>query len=603
MAKALPVARLISVAVTLTALAAQGANLNTALLLGASPVIDTGERMRSYAQITDVANDFGTTAPEYLAAQLYFNQSPQPASLLIGRWAKTATSGVLNGGVLSTSQQAIAQWQAITNGAFNITVDGTVRNVSALNFSGASNLNGVASIVQAALASYATVVWNGSKFLVTSKSSGTGAAASGTITLTANPAANDTVTINGTAVTFVAAAPSGSQVLIGGSAAATAANLQAFLAASADANLSQCSYSTTGAVTTVTAIALGNAGNAITLAKSSSAVTLSGATLSGGVAASTVSYATSPGTGTDVSAMLGLTSSSASAPVAGIAAETPAACAALFLDQFSNQFLGMAFADSTVGDSDHIAVAQLIEADQAHLYGVTTQNAQALAPTVTSDLASQLKALALKYTMIQYSSTSPYAVVSALGRLLTVDFNGNSTTLTLMFKQEPGIVAEALTSTQADTLQAKNCNVYVGYDNNTSILQYGVTPSGIFVDSVYNALWFRNDIQTAVYNLLYTSPTKIPQTDAGNAQIAATISSVCDQAVTNGYLAPGTWNSAGFGALAQGQALSKGYYIYTPPIASQSQADREARKSVVFQIAAKEAGAIHSADIAVTVNR
>ncbi|WP_413226585.1 DUF3383 family protein [Burkholderia glumae] len=505
--------------------------------------------------------------------------------------------------MLSTSQQAIAQWQAITNGAFNITVDGTVRNVSALNFSGASNLNGVASIVQAALASYATVVWNGSKFLVTSKSSGTGAAASGTITLTANPAANDTVTINGTAVTFVAAAPSGSQVLIGGSAAATAANLQAFLAASADANLSQCSYSTTGAVTTVTAIALGNAGNAITLAKSSSAVTLSGATLSGGVAASTVSYATSPGTGTDVSAMLGLTSSSASAPVAGIAAETPAACAALFLDQFSNQFLGMAFADSTVGDSDHIAVAQLIEADQAHLYGVTTQNAQALAPTVTSDLASQLKALALKYTMIQYSSTSPYAVVSALGRLLTVDFNGNSTTLTLMFKQEPGIVAEALTSTQADTLQAKNCNVYVGYDNNTSILQYGVTPSGIFVDSVYNALWFRNDIQTAVYNLLYTSPTKIPQTDAGNAQIAATISSVCDQAVTNGYLAPGTWNSAGFGALAQGQALSKGYYIYTPPIASQSQADREARKSVVFQIAAKEAGAIHSADIAVTVNR
>ncbi|MCM2550489.1 DUF3383 family protein [Burkholderia glumae] len=159
MAKALPAARLISVAVTLTALAAQGANLNTALLLGASPVINTGERMRTYVAISDVAKDFGTNAPEYAAAELYFNQSPQPASLCIGRWAKTATSGQLNGGVLSTNQQAIAQWQAITNGAFNITIDGTARNVSALNFSGASNLNGVASIVQAALASYATVVW------------------------------------------------------------------------------------------------------------------------------------------------------------------------------------------------------------------------------------------------------------------------------------------------------------------------------------------------------------------------------------------------------------------------------------------------------------
>lgn len=491
MAKALPVARLISVAVTLTALAAQGANLNTALLLGPSTVIDTGERLRSYAQITDVAEDFGTTAPEYLAAQLYFNQSPQPDSLLIGRWAKTATAGLLNGGVLSAGQQAIAEWDVITTGAFNITIDGTAKVITGLDFSAQTNLNGVATVIGSKLTG-ATIVWDGSRFVVTSATTG---------------------------------------------------------------------------------------------------------------ASSTVSYATAPATGVDISAMLGLTASTASIPANGIAAETPATAAALFLDQFANQFLGLAFADGTIADDDHVAVAQLVEADQAHIYGITTQNAQALDPTVTTDLASRLKALALKYSMIQYSSSSAYAVVSALGRLLTADFNGNNTTLTLMYKQEPGIVAEALTSTQADTLEAKNCNVYVGYDNNTSILQYGVTPSGIFVDSVYNALWFRNDIQTAVYNLLYTSPTKIPQTDSGNAQIAATISSVCDQAVTNGYLAPGTWNSAGFGAIAQGQTLSKGYYVYAPPIASQSQADREARKSVVFQIAAKEAGAIHSADIAVTVNR
>ncbi|WP_186142212.1 DUF3383 domain-containing protein [Burkholderia gladioli] len=491
MSKALPVARLISVAVTLTALAAQGANLNTALVLGPSAVIDTGERLRNYAQIADVAEDFGTTAPEYQAATLYFNQSPQPASLLIGRWAKTATAGLLNGGVLSAGQQAIAEWDVITTGAFNITIDGNAKVITGLDFSAQTNLNGVATVIGAKLTG-ATIAWDGSRFVVTSATTG---------------------------------------------------------------------------------------------------------------ASSTVSYATAPATGVDISAMLGLTASTASVPANGIAAETPAAAAALFLDQFANQFLGLAFADGTIEDDDHVAVAQLVEADQAHIYGITTQNAQALDPTVTTDLASRLKALALKYSMIQYSSSSAYAVVSALGRLLTVDFNGNSTTLTLMYKQEPGIVAEALTSTQADTLESKNCNVYVGYDNNTSILQYGVTPSGIFVDSVYNALWFRNAIQTAVYNLLYTSPTKIPQTDAGNAQIAATISSVCDQAVTNGYLAPGVWNSAGFGAIVQGQTLSKGYYVYAPPIASQSQADREARKSVVFQIAGKEAGAIHSADIAVTVNR
>ncbi|WP_186028400.1 DUF3383 family protein [Burkholderia gladioli] len=603
MSNGLPVSRRINISINMAALAAQGANLNTALFLGASPVIDTNERMRTYAGFPAVAEDYSEADPEYEAAQLYFAQEPQPASLCIGRWAKTATSGSLKGGVLSATQQLIAQWQAITNGAFNITIDGTARNVTALNFSAASNLNGVASIVQAALASYATVVWTGSQFLVTSKSSGTGAAASGTVTLTANPAANDTVTINGTAVTFVAAAPSGSQVLIGGSAAATAANLQAFLAASADANLSQCSYSTTGAVTTVTAIALGNAGNAITLAKSSSAITLSGATLAGGVAASTVSYATSPGSGVDISTMLGLTASTASVPANGIAAETPAAAVNLFRDRFTNQFLGLMFADATISDADHLAVAQIIEADQAHIYGITTQNSQALDSTVTTDLSSQLKQLQLKYSVIQYSSNSPFAIASFLGRLLTVNFDGNNTVIAMDYKQEPNVAAEQLTTTQANTLQAKNCNVFVSYNNGTAIVQYGATPSGIFVDSVYNSIAFKNEMQTDLYNAQYQSPTKIPQTDGGNAQLAAVMSSTCDRFVDNGYIAPGVWNSAGFGAIVQGQTLSKGYYIYTPPISSQSQADREARKSVPFQIAVKEAGAIGDVDVAITVNR
>ncbi|WP_369067473.1 DUF3383 family protein [Burkholderia gladioli] len=603
MSNGLPVSRRINISISMAALAAQGANLNTALFLGASPVIDTNERMRTYATLAAVAEDYSEADPEYQAALLYLAQTPQPQGICIGRWAKTPTAGLLKGGVLSATQQLIAQWQAITNGAFNITIDGTARNVTALNFSAASNLNGVASIVQVALASYATVVWTGSQFLVTSKSSGTGAAASGTVTLTTNPAANDTVTINGTAVTFVAAAPSGSQVLIGGSAAATAANLQAFLAASADANLSQCSYSTTGAVTTVTAIALGNAGNAITLAKSSSAITLSGATLAGGVAASTVSYATSPATGVDISTMLGLTASTASVPANGIAAETPAAAVNLFLDRFTNQFLGLMFADATVSDADHLAVAQIIEADQAHIYGITTQNSQALDSTVTTDLSSQLKQLQLKYSVIQYSSNSPFAIASFLGRLLTVDFDGNNTVIAMDYKQEPNVAAEQLTTTQANTLQAKNCNVFVSYNNGTAIVQYGATPSGIFVDSVYNSIAFKNEMQTDLYNAQYQSPTKIPQTDGGNAQLAAVMSRTCDRFVDNGYIAPGVWNSAGFGAIVQGQTLSKGYYIYTPPISSQSQADREARKSVPFQIAVKEAGAIGDVDVAITVNR
>ncbi|CUJ17264.1 MULTISPECIES: DUF3383 domain-containing protein [Achromobacter] len=491
MANGLPVSRLINVTINMSPLAAQGASLNTALLLGASAVIDTGERMRSYGGIDAVAADFGTAAPEYRAALLYFQQTPQPSQLYIGRWAKGATSATLRGAVLSAAEKQMSAWTAVTAGAFTLSVDGTAKTVNGLDFSGATNLNGVASIISTALAS-ASVTWNGSQFVVTSNTSG---------------------------------------------------------------------------------------------------------------ATSTLGYATAAGTGTDISSMLGLTAGQASTPVAGIVAETPVDAVSLFLDRFANKFLGVAFADADITDAQHLAVAGLIEADQRHLYGVSTQAPQVLDPTNHEDISSQLKALKYKYSIVQFSSASPYAVASLLGRMLTVNFNANNTTITLMYKQEPGIVAETLTSSQADTLAAKNCNVFVNYDNDTAIIQYGVTPSGIFIDSVYNAIWFRNRVQTDVYNLLYTSPTKVPQTDAGNQLIASVIEAACEAAVNNGYLAPGVWNSAGFGALKQGDTLAKGYYVYAPAIATQSQADREARKAVPFQVAAKEAGAIHTVDVLVTVNR
>jgi len=110
-------------------------------------------------------------------------------------------------------------------------------------------------------------------------------------------------------------------------------------------------------------------------------------------------------------------------------------------------------------------------------------------------------------------------------------------------------------------------------------------------------------IQNGCYNLLYTSTTKVPQTDAGTNLITTTIEAVCAQAVVNGLLAPGTWQSGGFGLLKQFDFMPKGYYIYAPPVASQSQSDRAARKSVPIQVAAKLAGAVHEVRVAVTVNQ
>jgi len=108
--------------------------------------------------------------------------------------------------------------------------------------------------------------------------------ADATVTFGSNPANSDTLTIAGTAITFVSGTPTGNQVKIGASDTVTAANLLAFLNASTDVNLVTCTYmlDTTGLILTVTAAQPGPAGDAITLAKSSSALSLSGSTLSGG---------------------------------------------------------------------------------------------------------------------------------------------------------------------------------------------------------------------------------------------------------------------------------------------------------------------------------
>ncbi len=189
------------------------------------------------------------------------------------------------------------------------------------------------------------------------------------------------------------------------------------------------------------------------------------------------------------------------------------------------------------------------------------------------------------------------------GRLFTVDFTGIGTAIDLMYKQLPGIAPEALTTNEANVLQSKRCNVFVQYDNDTSIVQYGTMAGPVFIDETYNIDAFQNYVQTAIYNVNYTSTTKIPQTDQGENQYVTAINQVCSQFVTNGVLAPGQWNAPGFGQLQEGQFLKLGYYTYAQPVALQSESDRAARKSVPITTAAKFAGSTDTVDLQVNFNR
>lgn len=110
-----------------------------------------------------------------------------------------------------------------------------------------------------------------------------GRRATGSITFSVNPSADDTITLNGTAWTFKASGATGEQVNIAGSLSATLSALKTALNASVETQTAKCTYEVNGTKLFVTYDTRGTTGNAFTLA--ASAATVSGATLSGGAAA------------------------------------------------------------------------------------------------------------------------------------------------------------------------------------------------------------------------------------------------------------------------------------------------------------------------------
>jgi hypothetical protein len=613
----LNVSDVVRVDINLSPVAAPLRSFGSLLIAGSSDVIDTNERIRQYTTLNGVAQDFGAAAPEFKAADLFFSQRPQPSILYIGRAALNPTKAILHGAIFYATDRAtlLRRLQTTTNGTMQITIDGTVRTVAAsaaylrggafapsaqaallttlqaltdgtfgitvdgvtmslpgIDFSAITDLTGAATLINDAFAGRALAVWETSNglFRVTSPTTGTAS----TIDYATGPTAGTDIstTIRLTAATSAVTVQGGTGMDF-----------------TAITNLN-------GAASIITSALSGGTcwfdGTRFHIQSASMGPT------------STISFASAAGTGTDVSGPLRLTEATgALIPVDGRSAETPLE-AAIALRAYPTWY-GLMFAtEPAIDDIDKFLVANFIEgANPMSIYGYTTADTNVLELTVTSDIASQMHESGFSRTFGQYSSTNPHAVASLFGRAFTVDFEGSNTTLTLKFKTEPGVVPEDLTETQANALQFKRCNVYVYYANDTAIVQEGVMSNGFFFDEVHGTDWLQNRIQTDVYNLLYTAPTKIPQTNQGVHMIVTVVESSLAQGVVNGLIAPGQWNAPGFGQIVYGQMLSKGYYVWAPLVESQPQAIREQRVAPTIQCAVKLAGAIHRAYVIVNVNR
>lgn len=198
------------------------------------------------------------------------------------------------------------------------------------------------------------------------------------------------------------------------------------------------------------------------------------------------------------------------------------------------------------------------------------------------------------------------AAYASLG--LSTDFSGSLTSITMNMKQLVGFAPDStLTQTDLTTALANGVDIYPAFGFQGLTAQGRLYTSGAneFFDQAYNRLWLKFALQVAGFNYLAQSNTKIPQTEPGMDGLKDAYRRVMAQAVANGMLAPGAWNSPTvFGNVANlYRAITDiGYYVYSAPIANQLPADRQARKAPLVQIAAKESGAIHSGSVIVQVN-
>lgn len=190
------------------------------------------------------------------------------------------------------------------------------------------------------------------------------------------------------------------------------------------------------------------------------------------------------------------------------------------------------------------------------------------------------------------------------GRAMSTNFSGSNTAQTMNLKTIAGASPDTdLTQTLLTTAKAAGADVYVNIAGQSCVLSHGANE---FFDDVYNLDWILGALEVAGFNYLRGSGTKVPQTEAGISGLKGAYRRVLDQAVTNGFIAPGVWT--GTDTFGNPEDFKRnisdfGYYIYSVPVSLQPVADRAAREAPVIQIALKFSGAVHSSDVLVSINR
>lgn len=318
---------------------------------------------------------------------------------------------------------------------------------------------------------------------------------------------------------------------------------------------------------------------------------------------SSVGFLAASATGTFIGDLLALAAGSGAAQVNGLASaivgpETQLEALSRLKAQVNIK--GAAFIDKIL-DAQVSLIAPWAKANAVIVYetftGSTALEVDPDNPAWAVTLASQSN-----FRMLYSKAGNRKFGVSYMARTHTVNFNGERTAITLHLKTM-NVPAEEYSQTEIDKAKRVGLDIYTTIKDVPCVL---TSSANDFVDNVYNLMAYVDAVQTDSFNLLKTTPTKVPQTYYGVDQLEDCVEKTTVGFVRAGVFSPGTWTLPDFFGdrdMFLRNIEQNGYYVLAGDLKDQSTADRQERKSPVVQVAVKNAGAVHSADIIINFNK
>jgi hypothetical protein len=313
--------------------------------------------------------------------------------------------------------------------------------------------------------------------------------------------------------------------------------------------------------------------------------------------ASTISFLTpvDPAAGTDISSLLQMQQGEGTT-IQGIDGETITESLDA-IENVNSAWYGFGFTKEVrdgvqVNAEDAVQAAAAWAQARVKVFATTSNDLDSYDSVSTADIGYILSNAGYDRTITTFCSKPDlYPEFSVLGRAFTVNFSQPDSTITLKFKQLPGITPEDLTQNQKAVLDTKRINAYIVVGSSPMYAESYMASAGQnrFFDEVHGIDWLTNAIQTNVFGYTLTRTTKVLYTDKGVAAEEQQVIKALDEAVFNGFIAPGT--------TIEGEFLPLGYKTVTVPVALVNQSDKEARQYNGLSFTVIGAGALHGLQI------